>query len=349
MAIEKLTQGMTLQKPHQEYNYDFKTRMRRLRNSSAMRDLLSENVLTKNDFIYPIFVEENCNERSEITSLPGVYRETEKSLAGRVEEIAKSGLRAIILFGVSKNKDHTGSDSLRKDGLLSRMIKIAKDVAPELLVISDVCLCEYTDHGHCGPLGADGAPDNDKTLELISQQACVASEAGADIIAPSGMMDGMVSAIRSELDKNNFKNIPILSYAAKFASAHYGPFRDAAGCSLGHGRQAQKDRKAYQMNPANSNEAMREVALDIEEGADMVMVKPGLPYLDIIQNIKQTFKIPTFAYHVSGEYAMLKAASEKGWIDYEQVLFEQMLAFKRAGTDVILSYSAMDMAKILNQ
>lgn len=325
-----------------------KNRMRRLRKTPAMRALLSETTLTKNDFIYPVFVEENCKARTEISSLPGVFRETEKSLPDRIKEIANSGIRAVILFGVSKHKDHGGSDSLKKDGLLARMIGAAKNAAPDLLVIADICLCEYTDHGHCGPLGKDGAPDNDATLKILQKQAVVACEAGADIIAPSGMMDGMVGAIRQALDENAYQDVPILSYAAKFASAHYGPFRDAAGCSLGNEISAQSDRKAYQMNPANKNEALREVELDIDEGADMLMVKPGLPYLDIIQSVKDSYGMPTFAYHVSGEYAMLKAAAQQGWIDYEQALYEQMLSFKRAGADAIITYAALDMVALLH-
>ena len=358
---------MSIKKATQEQSLNFKTktadnaleqnhisdgsapikRMRRLRRSLGMRRLLSENEITKNDLIYPLFVEEGINERTAIQSLPGVEREAERTLPHKVEQIAKSDIPAIILFGVSKNKDAIGSDSLTKNGLLARMIRSAKDTAPEILVTADICLCEYTDHGHCGPIGHDGSPDNDRTLELIAQQAVIACDAGADIIAPSGMMDGMVAALRNAMDQNGFNDIPVLSYAAKFASAHYGPFRDAAGCSLGKYEHAQKDRKSYQMNPANYNEAMREVEIDINEGADMVMVKPGLPYLDVIKGVKDTFHLPTFAYHVSGEYAMLKAAAQNGWIDYDECMMEQMLSFKRAGADAILTYSAMDVAKIL--
>lgn len=348
MAREKTTQDRNIMGAPSSDTSQLKTRMRRLRSTDAIRNLLAENTLTKNDFIYPIFVEEEVSERSEIKSLPGVFRETEKSLPARIEEIAKSGIPAIMLFGVSKHKDEWGSDSLKHDGLLSRMIRSAKDTAPELLVTADVCLCEYTDHGHCGPIGSDGAPDNDKTLEIIAQQAVVASDAGADIIAPSGMMDGMVAAIRQNLDQNGFYNIPILSYAAKFASAHYGPFRDAAGCSLGSSKHVQSNRKAYQMNAANANEALREVALDIDEGADMIMVKPGLPYLDIIKSVKDEFRMPTFAYNVSGEYAMLKAAAANGWLNYEDAMMEQMIAFKRAGADGIITYSALDAIKLLS-
>lgn len=347
MAREKVRQDKSFENAERGSGPHLKNRMRRLRKTPAMRSLLAENSISKNDFIYPIFVEEDAHERLEIKSLPGVFRETEKSLPARVEEIAKSGIPSIMLFGVSHNKDSWGSDSLDANGLLARMIRAAKDAAPELLVTADVCLCEYTDHGHCGPIGKDGAPDNDKTLELIARQAAVACDAGADIIAPSGMMDGMVAAIRDSLDSNDFYDIPILSYAAKFASAHYGPFRDAAGCALGSSSKVQSDRKAYQMNPANTNEALREVALDIEEGADMIMVKPGLPYLDIVKAVNDEFLMPTFVYNVSGEYAMLKAAAANGWLSYEDAMMEQMMAFKRAGADGIITYSALDAVKLL--
>lgn len=313
-----------------------------------MRDLLQETHLSVNDFIYPIFVDEDTQERTAIPSLPGIFRETEKTLPGAVKDAANLGIKAIILFGISHHKDSSGSDSLKKDGLLARMIKTAKDAAPHILVIADTCFCEYTDHGHCGPL-AHGSVDNDRTLEGLAKQAVIAADSGADIIAPSGMMDGMVAAIRGGLDNHGHTNIAILSYAAKFASTYYGPFRDAAGCSLGTDEAAPKDRKSYQMNPANTNEAMREVELDIQEGADMLMVKPGLAYLDVVQRVKDAFHMPTFAYHVSGEYAMLKAASEKGWLDYEDTLIETMLSFKRAGCDAILTYSALDCAKALQE
>lgn len=326
------------------------TRMRRLRRSPAIRDMVRENTLGLNDLVLPIFVEENVTERSPITSLPGVWRESETTLPRRIEDIANAGIKSVILFGISHNKDFNGSDSCKADGLLARMISTTKKAAPEVQVIADICLCEYTDHGHCGPLGHDGSPDNDATLEIIARQAVIAAQAGADILAPSGMMDGMIGTLRKTLDLNGLTDKPVMSYAAKYASAHYGPFREAAGCALGnHQGHAAGDRKAYQMDPANSDEAMREVALDIEEGADMLMVKPGLPYLDIIQRVTETYHMPTFAYHVSGEYAMLKAAAERGWLDYEQALMEQMMCFKRAGACGILTYSAMDIAEILGQ
>lgn len=330
--------------------------MRRLRKNAAMRGMVQENTLTTDDLILPIFVEEMTEERSAIQSLPGVYRESEKTLPARVKEIAAQGVRTVILFGISHKKDATGSDSTRQDGLFGRMIDRAKQAVPDIQVMADICLCEYTDHGHCGPIGKDGAPDNDSTLAILAQQAAVAARAGADILAPSGMMDGMIATLRAALDENGYTDIPLMSYAAKYASAHYGPFREAAGCALGHAHNhdhdhthQQSDRKAYQMNPANAMEAMREVALDIQEGADMVMVKPGLPYLDIIRMVKDEFRMPTFAYHVSGEYAMLKAASEKGWLDYDAAIMEQMMCFKRAGADGVITYSALDIARLLQK
>ncbi len=323
-------------------------RMRRLRGSDAIRNMVQEHHVHIHDLIYPIFVEENASERCAVSSLPGVFRETEESLNAAVKEAADLGIQSIILFGVSHNKDDEGRDSLSDEGLLARMIKRAKDAAPDIAVIADACFCEYTDHGHCGPIGADGDVHNDRTLENLQKQAVIAAKAGADIIAPSGMMDGMVAAIRANLDSEGFETLPILSYAAKFASCFYGPFRDAAGCSLENAPAGlRKDRKTYQMNPANVDEAMQEVALDIAEGADMVMVKPGLPYLDIIARVKDTHRLPTFAYHVSGEFAMIKAAHEKGWLDYETTLMEVLLSFKRAGCDGILTYGALDAARIL--
>lgn len=324
-------------------------RMRRLRRTNAMRALVRENVLNVNDLVYPIFVEEDLGERAPISSLPGIYRETEKSLPAAVKEVWDLGIKAIILFGVSHHKDCEGSDSWNKDGLLARMIRIAKDACPDILVMADVCFCEYTDHGHCGPLNAAGDVDNDATLANLARQAANAAAAGADIIAPSGMMDGMVGAIRTGLDQDGHTDIPILSYAVKFASAFYGPFRDAAGCSLGAYAHARKDRATYQMDPANAEEALREAALDIAEGADMLMVKPGLPYLDILHRVKDEFRLPTFAYNVSGEYAMLKHAAAAGGLDYETSMMEMLLCFKRAGADGILTYAALDAARLLNK
>ncbi len=322
-------------------------RLRRLRKTPAMRVLLQEHHLRTEDLILPVFVEENLKKRTAIKSLPGVFRETETSLVSALQDAEKAGLKAVILFGISHSKDKTGSDSFSAKGLLARMVKAAKAAAPDMLIIADVCFCEYTNHGHCGVLDKNGDVDNDATLRNLAKQAVIAANAGADIIAPSGMMDGMVATIRAALDKHGHTNVPILSYAAKFASSYYGPFRDAAGCSLGADKTARKDRKTYQMNPANAEEALREVEQDIAEGADMVMVKPGLPYLDIVKSVKDTFQMPTFAYHVSGEYAMLKAAADQGTLDYEETLMETLLCFKRAGCDGIITYAALDAARLL--
>ncbi len=316
--------------------------MRRTRVSENMRRIVRETSLAPEHMTLPIFVEECLDERTPVSSMPGVYRETEKSLEAIVRQATKQNIGAIMLFGVSRNKDHNGSDSMRKGGLLDRMIKRAKDVSPDLLVMADLCFCEYTDHGHCGPLTDCGHVDNDATLGNIGQQAVIAADAGADILAPSGMMDGQVGAIRAALDSSGHQNAPILAYAAKYASVFYGPFRQAAGCSLQKG-----DRKTYQMDPANSDEAMREVAADIDEGADMIMVKPGLPYLDIISRVKREFAMPTFAYNVSGEYAMLKYAAEAGALDYDKAVMEMMMCFRRAGADGILTYAALDVARML--
>lgn len=330
-------------------NNTLNTRLRRLRKTPTLRNLVRETHLSTHDLILPIFVDEGLDERQEISSMPGVFRETEASLPQFLKSSAQNGIENFIFFGVSHKKDETGSDSMTKGGLLDRMISRAKDTLPEANIIADVCFCEYTDHGHCGPIAKDGDVDNDATIENIAQQALIAAEAGADIIAPSGMMDGQVAMIRNALDDSNFEQIPIMAYAAKFASTYYGPFRDAAGCALGQYEHVAKDRKTYQMDSANAQEAIRETEQDILEGADMVMVKPGLAYLDILYRVKETFNMPTFAYNVSGEYAMLKAAAEKGWLDYDTTMMETLLSFKRAGADGILTYSANDAAQILNK
>lgn len=324
-------------------DFSIPTRMRRTRINESMRRLVRENSLRPEHLTLPIFVEEGLEERTPVPSMPGVYRETEKSVEAIIRQSEKLNIGAIMLFGVSRNKDHTGSDSMKKGGLLDRMVKRAKDTSPDLLLMADLCFCEYTDHGHCGPLTHTGHVDNDATIENIAQQAIIAAEAGADILAPSGMMDGQVGAIREALDQTGNKDAAILAYAAKYASVFYGPFRQAAGCSLQHG-----DRKAYQMDPANSDEAMREVALDIAEGADMVMIKPGLPYLDIISRVKAEFSMPTFAYNVSGEYAMLKYAAQAGALDYDKAVMEMMMCFRRAGADGILTYAALEVAQKLH-
>lgn len=324
-------------------------RMRRLRRTSSIRDLVRENSLQASDMIVPVFVEENIDERLPLSSMPGIWRETEKSLEKRVKDIESSGVRGVMLFGVSHNKDHTGSDSMDPNGLLARMISRAKNAAPDIAVIADVCFCEYTDHGHCGPIGHDGDVDNDRAVENIAIQSMIAAEAGADIIAPSGMMDGAVSAIRHTLDVTGFSHIPVMAYAAKFASCFYGPFRDAAGCSLGHHAHVRKDRKGYQLDPANAREALRDALLDEREGADMLMVKPGMAYLDILSKLRAATELPLAAYQVSGEYAMLRFAAQAGALNYQNAMMESLLAFKRAGADMILTYAGEEAARLIRE
>lgn len=324
-------------------------RMRRLRQSNAIRDMVRENTLSPNDLILPMFIEEDATERQAITSMPGVFRETEKSVGTIVKDAANAGVRGVMVFGVSHHKDHSGSDSMDPNGLLARMIDRAKQASPDTAVIADLCFCEYTDHGHCGPLSFDkherGDVDNDKTIENIAMQAVVAAEAGADIVAPSGMMDGQVSAIRHALDLTGYTHVPIMAYAAKFASNFYGPFRDAAGCSLGHNDRVPTHRKSYQMDPANGREAIRDALMDEQEGADMLMVKPGMPYLDVLKELSQNTNLPLASYQVSGEFAMMKFAEQAGAIDFKNVMLESLVAFKRAGADMVLSYSAIDAAR----
>ena len=314
------------------------TRFRRLRANPVLRDLMRENTVTLNDLIYPIFVEEELDDFAPVESMPGIYRIPEKKLGAAVKEIHAAGIKAIMTFGVSHRKDDSGSDSWNENGLLARMTKRAKDAAPELLVISDTCFCEYTSHGHCGVIhGAD--VHNDHTIENLGRQSVVAARAGADMIAPSAMMDGQVAAIRSALDGHGFANTPIMAYSSKFASAFYGPFRAAAGCDL------IGDRKAYQMDPANGREALRESISDEAEGADILMVKPALPYLDVLSQVRQHSLLPLAAYQVSGEYAMIKFAAQAGAIDEHRVVRETLSSIKRAGADLILTYFAMDIAR----
>lgn len=322
-------------------------RMRRLRQSPSIRGMVKENQVTINDLIYPIFVEENIDAPVAIPSMPGVVRETEKTLVHTMEKIQAAKIPAVMMFGVSHHKDHCGSDSMDPNGLLSRMIDTAKKAAPDVTIIADVCFCEYTDHGHCGPINERGDVDNDKTVENIAMQAVIAAEAGADMVAPSGMMDGQIAAIRHALDVTGFTHVPIMAYAAKFASVFYGPFRDAAGCSLGHNDNVPADRKTYQLDPANAREALRDALMDEEEGADILMVKPGMPYLDILSKLREKTELPLAAYQISGEYAMIRIAAEAGAIDYESAMMESLLAFKRAGADMILTYSALDVANWL--
>lgn len=314
------------------------TRMRRLRKTEALRSLVRETHVTPNDLIYPIFVEEEIDAHAPISSMPGVMRIPEKKLGEEIKAMYADGIKAIMMFGVSHHKDATGSDSWKKDGLLSRMIKRAKDAAPDMVVISDTCFCEYTDHGHCGVI--DGTHvHNDLTLNNLAKQAVIAAEAGADMIAPSAMMDGQIAAIREALDEASFFDTPVMAYSSKFASSFYGPFRAAAGCDL------KGDRKAYQMDPMNGREAIRESLLDEDEGADILMVKPGLPYLDILAKIRQESLLPLAVYQVSGEYAMIKFAAQAGAIDEKRVVRETLGAFKRAGADLILTYFARDFLR----
>lgn len=322
-------------------------RPRRLRSHPALRDLVREQRLDVNDLIYPLFVYHGKNLRREIASMPGQYQLSLDRLGEAIAEVAERKIPAILLFGIPAHKDATGSSASDEGGIVQEAIRIAKKQAPGLLVITDVCFCEYTDHGHCGPLTERGGRvdvDNDATLPLLAEQAVSHARAGADVIAPSGMMDGMVQAIRRGLDGAGFSGTPILSYAAKFASAYYGPFRDAAESAPAFG-----DRRTYQMDAANGDEALREVALDLAEGADMVMVKPALAYLDIVRRVKERFGVPVAAYNVSGEYAMVKAAAERGWIDERRVVMETLTGFKRAGTDMIITYHALDVARWLKE
>jgi len=323
-------------------------RMRRLRQSPAIRNMVQENHITVNDLIYPIFVEEDITDPVAISSMPGVVRETEKTLESTMKDVQAKGIPSVMLFGVSHNKDHMGSDSLSPDGLLARIIDRAKQAAPDVAITADLCFCEYTDHGHCGPINTKKIDvDNDQTVENIAMQAVIAAEAGADIVAPSGMMDGQVSAIRHALDLTGFNDVPIMAYAAKFSSVFYGPFRDAAGCSLGACDHVPADRKTYQMNPANSREAIRDALMDEQEGADILMVKPGMPYLDILAKLREASNLPLAAYQISGEYAMIRLAAQAGALDYESAMMESLMAFKRAGADMILTYSARDVAQWL--
>jgi porphobilinogen synthase len=323
--------------------------MRRLRSKPWLRDLVQEHRLHVKDLIYPLFIQEGSNTDTPIKSLPGVSRLT-PDLAARVAKQAQDlGIPALLLFGIvpDAQKDEIGSPAFDPNNIVCQGIKAIKAAAPDIGIIADLCFCEYTDHGHCGPLTACGDVDNVATIKNLGKQAVNLAKAGADIIAPSDMMDGRVAAIRAALDEAGFIHVPVMSYAAKFASSFYGPFREAAGCALGAYPHALKDRKTYQMNSTNTQEAMREVEADIAEGADMLIVKPGLPYLDIVYQVKQNYGLPTFAYHVSGEYAMLKAAAANGWIDEELTMMETMLSFKRAGCDGIITYAAMDLAKKL--
>lgn len=321
------------------------TRMRRLRTTGWMREMIAENHLTTTDLILPLFIIEGTNKNEPIDSMPGVFRQSIDQACETAKQAQDSGIPAIALFPAidSALKNDHGSEAVNPDNLICRTIQAVKEAAPNIGIITDIALDPYTSHGHDGIIDDKGYVLNDETLEILCRQSVTQAQAGADIIAPSDMMDGRVGAIRQSLDNSNFENTAIMAYSAKYASAFYGPFRDA----VKSGSALIGDKKTYQMNPANRLEALRETELDINEGADMVMVKPGLPYLDIVRDIKDTFQMPTFAYHVSGEFAMLKAASENGWLDYETTLMETLLSFKRAGCDGILTYGALDAAKII--
>ena len=316
-------------------------RLRRLRRTESLRRMVGEARLSVDDLIYPMFICPGAGVRSPVDSMPGVDRLSVDQGAEVCREVSDLGIPAVMLFGIPESKDAYGSGAYADDGIVQRAIGAIKQAAPELTVIGDVCLCEYTDHGHCGVI-REGDVENDATLRLLVRTALSQANAGADVVAPSDMMDGRVGAIREGLDGEHLKHIPIMAYSAKYASAYYGPFRDAADSVPQFG-----DRRSYQMDPANSNEALREVELDLEEGADIVMVKPALAYLDVIQRVKSTFEVPVAAYNVSGEYAMIKAAGQKGWIDEERIVLESLTAMKRAGADMILTYFARDVARRL--
>ncbi|MEC5216132.1 porphobilinogen synthase [Actimicrobium sp. GrIS 1.19] len=321
-------------------------RMRRMRKDAFSRAMMREHVLTASDLIYPVFIQEGRNQREKIASMPGVERLSIDELLGVAEECVALGIPALALFPVINNslKTPDGIEATNPDGLIPRAVKELKRRYPELGIMTDVALDPYTSHGQDGVINADGYVLNDETCELLVRQALTQATAGVDIVAPSDMMDGRIGAIRMALEANQFIHTRIMAYSAKFASAFYGPFRDAVGSSANLGKS---NKATYQIDPSNSDEALREVGLDLDEGADMVMVKPGMPYLDIVRRVKDEFKVPTFAYQVSGEYAMIKAASENGWLDHDKVMMEAMIAFKRAGADGVLTYFALDVARRL--
>ena len=325
-----------------------KYRPRRLRSNKLLRELIRETHLSVKDLIMPLFVRPGDGIKNEISSMPGNYQFSVDTLVEEVKEIATLGIPGVILFGIPSTKDESGTEAYADDGIIQKAIRAIKENVSDILVITDVCMCEYTNHGHCGYIKKDEKTgeyqiDNDETLKLLSKEALSHAEAGVDIVAPSDMMDGRVGAIRDILDDNGYDNIPIMSYAAKYASAYFGPFRDAAESPPSFG-----DRRTYQMDTPNSEEAMREVALDIDEGADIIMVKPALPYLDIIRLVKDQFGYPVAAYNVSGEFSMVKAAHEKGWLDEKAVALETLMSIKRAGADIILTYWAKDAARWLS-
>lgn len=318
-------------------------RFRRLRASSALRRMVQETHINKSDLIYPIFVADGKGIKNPVSSMPGVYQYSVDMLDEILDEIAEIGISGLLIFGIPAHKDEFASSAYDDNGVTQQAIRYIKEKYPDMIVIADVCLCEYTSHGHCGVI-CDGKILNDETLPLLAKMSVSLAKAGADIIAPSDMMDGRVAAIRKALDENGFCGTPILSYSAKFASGYYSPFRDAAESSPAFG-----DRKTYQMDSANGREALREIADDIEEGADMVMVKPALAYLDVLKAARERFDLPIAAYNVSGEYSMVKAAAQNGWIDEKRIVMENLTAIKRAGADIIITYHALDAAKWLEE
>jgi porphobilinogen synthase len=318
-------------------------RPRRLRSGEVIRSMVRENRVIVSDLIYPFFICEGEGIRREVPSMPGVYNLSLDEFVIELAKVVELDIPAVLLFGIPDTKDCVGSGAYAEDGIVQNAVRIAKKTYPKLYVITDVCLCEYTDHGHCGII-ENGDVQNDPTLELLAKTAVSHAQAGADMIAPSDMMDGRVEAIREALNEAGFTNIPIMAYSAKYSSAFYGPFRDAAGSTPQFG-----DRRSYQMDPANGREALLETALDIEEGADIVMVKPGLAYLDVLQSLKKEFQLPTCVYNVSGEYSMVKAAAANDWVDEKRIVMEIMTAFKRAGADLIITYHALDVAKWLKE
>ena len=316
-------------------------RPRRLRRNASIRRMVRQTHLRVDDLIYPMFSAFGENIKKEIGSMPGIYQQSIEHIVAEAQEVHRLGIPAVILFGIPETKDAVGSDAYCASGIIQNTIRAIKQAVPELIVITDVCLCEYTDHGHCGVI-KDGDVDNDATLELLAREALSHAQAGADMIAPSDMMDGRVAAIRMILDDNGYAHIPIMSYAVKYASSYYGPFREAAESTPEFG-----DRRSYQMDPANRTEALREAAQDVAEAADFLMVKPALAYLDILRDLKENFDLPLVAYNVSGEYSMVKAAAERGWIDGDGVMMETLLGMKRAGADLIITYHAKEAARLL--
>ncbi|MDX1829068.1 MAG: porphobilinogen synthase [Lutibacter sp.] len=318
-------------------------RTRRLRKTENIRRLVRENKLSVDDLIYPLFIEEGENIETEIVSMPGIKRYSLDKVSKELDEVVSLNIPAVLLFGIPKEKDEVGSETWNDNGIMQQAVRFIKKNYPSLYVITDVCFCEYTSHGHCGVIH-DNDVDNDATLPNIAKQVISHAKAGVDMVAPSGMMDGMIETIREALDNSGFPSLPIMSYAVKYASAFYGPFRDAADSAPTFG-----DRRTYQMDPSNRDEGMREATFDDQEGADILMVKPALSYLDIIRDLKNNFDRPIACYNVSGEYAMVKAAAQKGWIDEERVMMESLLSMKRAGADIIITYFAKDVAKVLSR